>query len=76
LGPIEDLISREVSSRTRGVHVLTLTSGVMKELVFYIARGADIAKLHEGIQSQVSSHDVQCMAVEEAKWESYRTFVP
>ena|SRR6476660_2932895 len=76
LGTIEDLISHEVLSKTRGVHALTLTTGMMKELVFYIAPGADIAKLHESIQSHVTSHDVQCMAVEEPNWESYRAFVP
>jgi hypothetical protein len=76
LGTIEDLISQEVLSKTRGVHALTLTTGMMKELVFYIAPGADIAKLHESIQNQVTSHDVQCMAVEEPNWESYRAIVP
>jgi hypothetical protein len=76
LGPIEALILREVSAEARGVHVLTLTSGTMKEWVFYIAPGADIAKLHASIRSKVSSHEVQCMALEEPNWESYRAFVP
>jgi hypothetical protein len=76
LAAIEDLISREVSSQTRGIHVLTLTMGMMKEFVFYIARGADIAKLHESIRNQVPSHDVQCEAIEETTWESYRAFTP
>jgi hypothetical protein len=76
LGTIEDLISQEVLSKTRGVHALTLTTGMMKELVFYIAPGADIGTLHEGIQSRVKSHDVHCVALEEANWESYRAFGP
>ena len=76
LDVIEDLIVREVMAVTHGVYSLALTTGVMKEFVFYIAPGADIAKLHEDIRNQVSSHDVQCMAVEERKWESYRTFAP
>lgn len=73
---IEDVIVRQVSSTAVGVHALTLTTGVMKEWVFYVAPGADIAKLHRDVRSQVASHDVQCMAVEERKWESYRAFVP
>jgi hypothetical protein len=76
LYPIEDLITREVSAKTRGIHALTLTTDTMKEFVFYIAPGADIANLHETIRSQVSSHDVQCIAVEEANWDSYRALVP
>lgn len=76
LGPIEDLISREVLSATHGVHALTLTNGVMKELVFYIGPGTDVGKLHERVRSKVLSHEVQCMAVEERGWESYRGFAP
>jgi hypothetical protein len=76
LDVIEDLIGREVMAATHGVYALVLTTGVMKEFVFYIAPGADIAKLHEDIRNQVSSHDVQCMAVEERKWESFRAFTP
>jgi len=76
LGEIEDLIEREVFSATRGVFALVLTTGVMKEFVFYIAPGADIAALHARIRNQVSTHEVQCMAVEERKWESYRAFAP
>ncbi len=73
---IEDLIVRKVTAVTRGAYVLALTTGVMKEFVFYISPGADIAKLHEDIRDQVSSHDVQCMAAEERKWESYCAFLP
>lgn len=76
LDVIEDLIGREVMAATHGVYTLAITTGEMKEFVFYIAPGADIAKLHEDIRNQVSSHDVQCMAVEERKWESFRTFAP
>jgi hypothetical protein len=76
LNPIEDLILREVSATTRGIHALTITTGTMKEFVFYIAPGADIATLHQKLQNQVSSHEVQCMAVEETNWESYRAFAP
>ena len=73
---IEDVIVRQVLSTVVGVHALTLTNGVMKEWVFYVAPGADIARLHEDVRRQVTSHDVQCMAVEERKWELYRAFVP
>jgi hypothetical protein len=73
---IEDVICRYVSEKMVGLHVLTLTTGVMKEWVFYVARGADIATLHGDVRSEVASHDVQCMAVEERRWESYQNFVP
>ena len=48
----------------------------MKEFVFYIAPGLDITSLHEALRKEVPSHDLQCMAVEEPGWESFRGFVP
>jgi hypothetical protein len=48
----------------------------MKELAFYIAPGADIAKLHADLRETVSSHDVRCIAVEEPGWKSYWDFAP
>jgi len=54
---------------------MTLTTGDMKEFVFYIAPGLDIARLHEAQRLEVSSHDLQCMAVEEPGWESFRSLV-
>lgn len=76
LGEVEDLIARLVPAAAVGVHALTLTTGETKELVFYIAPGADIAKLHDDIREQVASHDVQCLAVEDRKWRTYRAFAP
>ena len=76
LNDVEDVILREVEAGTKGIHVLALTDGTMKEFVFYIPRGADIKKIHEKIQESVSTHDVQCMALEEPKWDSYRQFTP
>ena len=76
LDSIEDIIVRRVASTTRGTYVLALTTGVMKEFVFYVEPGADIESLHQEIIVEVSSHDVQCIADKEPKWESYRAFVP
>ena len=76
LGEIEDLIAREVATRTTSLHVLTLTTDAMKEFVFYIAPGTDVEKLHKEIQGKVPGHEVQCEAVMEPTWESYRAFTP
>lgn len=76
LNEIEDTILSEIESRTRAIHVLVLTTGVMKELVFYIPSGVDIQAIHESIQAAVDTHQVQCIAVREPKWDSYRQFAP
>ena len=72
----EDVILGIVQPAVAGLHVLTLTDGHMKEWVFYVAAGADIARLHADIRSQVKTHDIHCLAVNDPQWGSYRQFVP
>lgn len=74
LDEIEDTIIRAIDARTRALHAMALTTGVMKEFVFYIPTGTDIKSLHEAIQAAVTTHEVQCMAIKEPKWDSYRQF--
>jgi|JRYL01.1.fsa_nt_gb hypothetical protein len=76
LGAVEDLVAQRVLASSAGLHAMTLTTGDMKEFVFYIAPGLDIARLHEVLRQEVPSHDLQCMAVEEPGWESFRSLVP
>ena len=74
MGPIEDQIISAVTDATTGVHVLTLTNTACRELVFYVKPGADIAALHRRLREQVTSHDVQCMAVSDPKWQQIETY--
>ena len=76
LASLEDMIRDAVSAATTGIHALTLTAPDAKELVFYIAEGADIGTLHESLRAQSSTHDVQCRATREPEWDSYRGFLP
>ncbi|MBL8860048.1 MAG: DUF695 domain-containing protein [Planctomycetes bacterium] len=76
LTAVEDLIAQRVLTDSVALHVMTLTTGVMKEYVFYTARGMDIAGLHARLREEVSSHEVQCMADEEPDWVSFRSLVP
>lgn len=76
LAAVEDLIAGEVLSKGAGIHALTLTNGVVKEYVFYVASNLDIAALHVSVRDRVSSHDIQCIAIHEPGWESYREFTP
>lgn len=76
LHTVEDAIIREVEAQTNGINVLALTTGTMKEFVFYIPIGVDIKTIHESIQQTVSTHEVQCMAVNRPDWRSYTRFTP
>jgi hypothetical protein len=76
LNDIEDIVCKEVAERAQGLQVLALTMGTMKEIVFYIAPGADIKTIHESVQAKVKTHEVQCMAEMESNWDTYGSFVP
>ena len=71
---VEDAIIREIESRTQALQALALSTGVMKEFVFYVPNGTDILTIHETVQAAVTTHEVQRMAVNEPKWDSYRQF--
>lgn len=74
LAAIEDLIAERVLAGSIGLHAMTLTTGVMKEFVFYIPPGRDIAGLHSALREEIPTHDVQCMAIKEPNWDSFREF--
>ena len=73
---IEDILVTEVESRTHAILAMVLTTGTMKEFIFYVPTDVDIRAIHEAAQEAVSTHEVQCMAVMEPKWDSYRDFYP
>ena len=70
---VEDVIKSAVQDATIGVHVVTNTTGIMKELLFYIPKNVDIKTLHESLVAAVATHDVQCIAEMEPKWPTYKT---
>lgn len=76
LSELEDQIIATVADGAEGVHVMTLTSAVMKELVFYIQPGADIAAMHESLRHANATRDVQCQAVWDREWEAFAGFLP
>jgi hypothetical protein len=76
LNDVEDAIRAEVARHAKGLLVLALTTGTMKEIIFYIAEGADIKTIHESVQAKVKSHEVQCQAEMEPEWDSYVSFTP
>jgi len=71
---IEDVLLQEIEAHTFGIQALVLTTGFMKEFVFYIPYGVNIEAIHQAVQKAVDSHEVQCMAFEEQEWESFQQF--
>ncbi len=74
LDEIEDFIVKTLAVDAIGLQVLTITNGVMKEFIFYITDGLDIGSIHNRLQEQCTTHEVQCIAQRETDWETYATF--
>lgn len=57
---------------------MCLTTGEMKECVFYISPCEEIEQkigdIHKKVMGKVPSHEVQCKAVREDDWRSYKRF--
>lgn len=58
----------------RGVFAFVLTTGVMREFVFYVAGQPDFAAIHEAIMARVTTRGVQCLAEHDANWYAYNQF--
>lgn len=76
LNEVEDILVAKLAALPRVLHALVLTTGVIREFIFYVPAGVDIKQLHESIQFAVKTHEVQCVATMEPKWDSYRQFTP
>ena len=73
---IETIIVDEVLEHVEGLQVLVLTTGMMKEFVFYVTSETDIATIHSEIKKKILTHEVQCIAVVEPDWDSFKEFTP
>lgn len=49
--------------------------GTFKEFVFYSKPGLDVKAAHEQLISEIKSHEVQCIARIEKRWETYRKWI-
>ena len=74
LSLVEDSILSHDRKLGPSVQVLAITTGTFKEFVFYVGNAAGIADVHKQIMSDVTSHEVQCVAERDPKWSVYDVF--
>ncbi len=74
INSIEDKISETLNAKGSSVLALVITMGTFKELVYYAKPDIDVASIHQELKTCIKSHDVQCIATIEDKWETYRQF--
>ncbi len=74
LDAIEDRIISLINGL--GVQVLSLTTGGIREFICYVKQGSDIAAIHTDLLENITTHKVQCMAVNEPDWGTYYEYTP
>ena len=68
---VEDKILDAIRSKVSAIQALAITMGTFKEFVFYAKQDVDVKALHEQLMASITSHEVQCMASIEKRWETY-----
>lgn len=71
---MEDTILSQLKSFGPAIQALSITTGTFKEFVFYIENGDSVANIHEKLKAEMTSHEVQCMAVRDPDWTVYSAF--
>lgn len=73
---VEDVILEEFGKLFSGLLVLVLTTGKMRELVFYVESSDRIDEAKSLVQLRVKSHIVQFISVHDPKWSAFHKFSP
>ena len=76
LSDIEDKIDNILCIDDNTLFVSVLTTGVMKEFVFYTSDPETIKIHFENLQNQISSHKIQLMIQIDEDWDAYEYFQP
>lgn len=74
LNAAEDLLRLETPKLFKGMHCMTLTTGLMREAVFYVQPQPRAEELANAIAQKIASHAVQVCYEPEPNWESFRYF--
>ena len=74
LNVVEDSIIDLVQKQ--GVQALSLTSGGIREFIFYVQENTDIASIHQSLLNNIKTHEVHCMGLEEPNWDTYNEYTP
>ena len=74
LNAIEDTLVPRLESDQRSLQVLAITTGGMREFIFYTRDPVFAQGVLEALRSEVSSHEVQGYIEEDPKWDVYAQF--
>lgn len=72
LDALEDLLVERLGVERLCIHVATISTGGMRELVFYTSDPAAAHALLEQIAGETTAHEVQHIVQHDPKWKIYR----
>jgi len=71
LNAIEDLLSARLEANQDSLQVLAITTGGMREFIFYTRAAQTLQPVLEKLQLEVVTHEVQCYIEPDAEWSIY-----
>jgi len=74
LNAIEDMLVPRLESEQRSLLVLTITTGGMREFVFYTRDRQFAQSVLEELRTEVSSHELQAYIEDDPGWQAYNQF--
>jgi hypothetical protein len=74
LGVIEDAIRDSLQERAESLLVAVITTGGMREFVFYTRAPKQLEERLKQLREHITSHEIQVMIQPDKNWEIYRQF--
>lgn len=71
---VEDVVIGVMDECENAIHVLTLTTAQVRELVFYVPSNSDLTSLLQKIRSKECGQHIQMSAKKDPKWQMYKLF--
>ena len=74
LHQLEDALVTALESGQKSILVLVITTGGMREFVFYTKDPDSTKTVIENLQKTIASHEMQTYVAADHAWETYKTF--
>jgi hypothetical protein len=76
LGEIEDTVCKSLEEQAESPPVAVITTGGMREFVFYTRDPENVKRRFERLKDQITSHEIQLMIQSDKDWRVYSRFMP
>ena len=74
LGDVEDALCGLLESDASTLLVAVITTGGMREFVFYTRKPKEVETAFESLRQSITSHEIQLMIQPDKRWNTYSQF--